>query len=333
MKNTNRFAILDSSDRSKIKVQYKQEDEKPQKNIKTKISKNKEKNNEIKKVQYKQEDEKSQKNIKIKISENQEKNNETIVLSKIEKLENIESNLQTNNILQNQKNNYVDFDKNRFEKIRKDFRKKYTEQKELYIENYKESTEIGNVLYLNSPWTVWVHKLDCKVWTEDSYTNIYIIDNIGSFWRFFNNFHMLDKIKNQFFIMRNKIKPIWEDNDNRNGGICSIKIDCFSKQGKIDVGIEIMICVCLLIMNETFVQNSEEINGISYSIKNRSVLIKVWVRNFCYKITDKLPIGLFSKLDTIMRNLDKSSLMKRDENKVSIRYTQIQPEDFPQFQN
>ena len=203
------------------------------------------------------------------------------------------------------------------------------EQKKLYIETFDNTNELGNNMFLNSPWTVWIHKADCQVWTEESYTNIYVVNSIGSFWRFFNNFHALDKVRNQFFIMRNKIKPIWEDNDNRNGGICSIKLDCFSRQGRIDIGVEIMMCVCLLVMNETLVQANEEINGISYSIKNRSVLIKLWCKNFNNKISEKLPIGLFSKLDTMMRNMDRDRGYGRKpptDNKLSIRYTQIKPE-------
>jgi len=200
--------------------------------------------------------------------------------------------------------------------------------KQLYIEEDwgTDDNLFGNKLYLNSSWTVWRHASDCDIWTEDSYTNIYVINSIGSFWRFFNNFHLLDKVKNQLFIMRGKIKPIWEDNDNRKGGICSIKLDCFNRQGKIDMGTDVMICICLLIMNETFLTNNSEINGISYSIKNKSVLIKIWCKNYNINVTEKLPISFFNKLDTILRGMDKHSFGKRPENKISIRYTQIQPE-------
>jgi hypothetical protein len=202
------------------------------------------------------------------------------------------------------------------------------ENKQLYIETLDNANSLGNNMFLNSPWTVWVHKSDCLTWTEDSYTNIYVINSLGSFWRFFNNFHLLDKVKNQLFIMRNKVKPIWEDNENRNGGICSIKLDCFSKQGKSDVGVVAMTAICLLIMNETFVQyNNEEINGISYSIKNRSVLIKIWCKNFSTKISEKIPLGFFNKLDATLNSLDKYSFdRKKGENKLSIRYSQIKPE-------
>ena len=55
--------------------------------------------------------------------------------------------------------------------------------------------------------------------------------------------------------MRNKIKPIWEDNNNRNGGICSLKIDCYDRNAKKDIGCEILTCLCILMMNESFNEN------------------------------------------------------------------------------
>ncbi len=231
-------------------------------------------------------------------------------------------------IKKNRQKKHLRFDrKDSMSKIDEEHHQEENENKQLYIETIDNANDLGNNMFLNSPWTVWVHKSDCQVWTEDSYTNIYVINSLGSFWRFFNNFHLLDKVRNQLFIMRNKVKPIWEDNENRNGGICSIKLDCYSKQGKSDIGVVAMTAICLLIMNETFVQHNEEINGISYSIKNRSVLIKVWCKNFNTKISEKIPLGFFNKLDTTLNSLDKYSYdRKKGENKLSIRYTQIKPE-------
>lgn len=211
--------------------------------------------------------------------------------------------------------------------------------------------ELGNNLFLNAPWTVWIHKSDCQTWTEESYTNIYVINSIGSFWRFFNNFHSIDKVKNQLFIMRNKIKPIWEDNENKNGGICSLKIDCYSRQIKSDIGIDVMICLCLMIMNETFISNTDqEINGLSYTVKNKSVLIKLWCKNFSSKINDRIPKCFFNKLESMLASMSRSVSYssnysyhtnhtnhsghsghsshsnRHNENKLSIRYTEIKPE-------
>ncbi len=207
--------------------------------------------------------------------------------------------------------------------------------KQLYIETKTSSQDFGNNMFLHCPWTVWIHKEGCvdkdgkPDWSEKSYTNVYEIDSIGKFWRFFNNFHLFDKKENQFFIMRKKIKPIWEDNENRKGGICSIKFESFTRPGKIDVGTEMMTSICLLIMNETFLLNNEEINGVSYAVKNRSVFIKIWSKNYTTNMPDKIPTSLMIKFDTVLRNLDRSShySKQKPENRISIQYKSIKPED------
>jgi hypothetical protein len=201
------------------------------------------------------------------------------------------------------------------------------EDKVLYIKNtFDSEKDIGNLSFLNAQWNVWSHSHECQTWTEESYKNIYMIDSIGSFWRFFNNFHLIDKVSNQLFIMRNQIKPIWEDNENKKGGICSIKIDCPSRQGRVDTGSIIMTICCFLVMNETFIPSNNEINGISYSIKNRSVLIKLWTKNGSNNIINKLPITLLDKISQYIKNNERSNFNNKNENKISLRFMQIQPE-------
>lgn len=185
----------------------------------------------------------------------------------------------------------------------------------------------GDKMFLASPWKVWTHRADSLDWTESSYINIFTVDSIGTMWRFLNNFHLLDKHTNQIFIMRNQIKPMWEHNENRCGGICSIKLDCYSRQGKMDIGSEVMICLCLLIMNETLIQNNSEINGISYSIKNKCVLIKLWYKDFKTNITDKLPLSFFNRLDVVIRGASKTTYAgKKTDKMISIQCKPIKPE-------
>lgn len=199
--------------------------------------------------------------------------------------------------------------------------------KQLYLENNLNiNNDIGNNLFLSSNWTVWCHRSDCPSWTKESYINIYTINSIGSFWRFFNNFHLFDKLNNQFFIMRDQIYPIWEDNNNRLGGIYSIKIDCYSRT-KSDIGSEVMTSLCLLMMNETLVPDGGEINGISYSNKTRnSTLIKIWYKDCKYNINNSLPVSFFEKLNSIVRSNNKLNYNKKMENRVTTQIKAIKPE-------
>ncbi len=217
----------------------------------------------------------------------------------------------------------------RHERHRSDIRydEKVLEHKQIYDENTDYAYgNIGNELKLNSQWTVWVHKFDNSDWTLHSYQKRYIINSIGSFWRFFNNFQFYDCYKNQLFIMRGEIAPIWEDVNNKFGGICSIKVDSTQRGFKTDISTEIFITTCMLIMNETFIANNEDINGISYNVKKRGILIKIWTKTYHKddKFINELPKTLINKFNSELQKQLNGIL--GDNYKMSIQYKQIKPE-------
>jgi hypothetical protein len=233
----------------------------------------------------------------------------------------IKKESETNETKNIKENNLNDLKKSLFGD---DSESKQMEDTENLDSDQNENTNdvYGKNSYLNSQWTVWVHRNDCDDWTVDSYKNIHLIDSIGTFWEFFNNFHKINKEENQYFIMRNKIKPIWEDNNNRSGGICSLKMDCYDRNNKKDIGSEFLLCLCVLMMNESFMQDNQEINGISYAVKNRSIYIKIWTKDYSNNIVDKLPKNLINKFNSVIRSI----MFKKFENYISIRYKPIKPE-------
>ena len=180
---------------------------------------------------------------------------------------------------------------------------KLLENKEIYDEN-KTYGNLGDDKKLNSYWTVWVHRTSCNDWKITGYQKIYVINSIGSFWRFFNNFQMLNTYQNNIFIMREEIAPIWEDVNNKFGGICSLKIDSTQRGLKTDLSVEIFTIMSMLIMNETFISNNKTINGISFAIKKRSSLLKIWTKTYDETIDfiKQLPVPLINKFNIEMQN-------------------------------
>lgn len=222
-------------------------------------------------------------------------------------------------------NNISDIN-DRQEKIDSVFRdEKLLENKVIYDDSV-DYGDIGNDKKLNSYWTVWVHRLNCTDWTITGYQKIYVINSIGSFWRFFNNFQLINTYTNQIFIMREEIAPIWEDVNNKFGGICSIKIDSIQRGMKTDLSTESFATICMLIMNETLVQNNKNINGISYSVKKRASLVKIWTKTYdeSKDFTKELPVTLINKFNQELQRQSKSVL--NNDGKISIQYKQIKPE-------
>jgi hypothetical protein len=204
------------------------------------------------------------------------------------------------------------------------YKKKIIHEKLLFEKN--EDIDYGDHLYLSSRWDVWCHKKSLTDWSKDSYDHIYQITSIGTFFRFFNNFNNLDKINNDFFIMRDKILPIWEDNSNRNGGICSILLNStYDKKNKSDIGSEVALSICMLIMNGLLIKNNDKINGISYSVRARStVLIKIWYNDFNFDIFHQLPLSFFEFFE---KKINSNFRAESGGKHISIQCTKIKPEN------
>lgn len=132
------------------------------------------------------------------------------------------------------------------------------------------------------------HHNEDKSWDYISYYNITTLN----YWKDVSSFlSTLNTVKGEcsltdfdIFVMKNEISPMWEDNENRNGSICSIKIDSL-----ID-GYEIFRVLLINICNNTLLYFSTEtwntINGISFSSKkidnikdeNYCVIVKLWFK-------------------------------------------------------
>lgn len=166
----------------------------------------------------------------------------------------------------------------------------YTNTKNLTEAIYSDTTDAsdneGDSMILNTPWRLWIHdnfvgprNAENKDWSVDSYMAGPKIVTVSDMLKLMHDYESLDKNIAQYFLMRNEIKPIWEDVNNKNGLITSIKINTGNRNGGVNIGSMIYKILSVLTLNESLVKNNEDINGICYSTKNRSVLIKIWVKN------------------------------------------------------
>ena len=74
------------------------------------------------------------------------------------------------------------------------------------------------------------------------------------------------------FLMKNNIKPLWEDNENINGGSFSYKL---SNKIVISIWKELSF----LLIGETLIKNnSNQVNGITISQKKNFCIIKIWLK-------------------------------------------------------
>lgn len=128
--------------------------------------------------------------------------------------------------------------------------------------------------YLNDVWSLYFHDPYDMNWEANSYKFITTISSIDDYINVFKSFNDL-WTRGMFFIMREHITPRWEDDNNKNGGCFSLKIN------KEDV-IEKLFEITSLIIGETLGKNdliSTNINGISISPKKNYYIIRIWIKS------------------------------------------------------
>lgn len=146
---------------------------------------------------------------------------------------------------------------------------------------------------LENKWSLWFHKINDHNYNLDSYINIHDIEYIEYLivlYRKLNNFSA-----GMFFLMKENIKPMWEDEKNLNGGFWSFKIL------KKNIN-QVWYKLSLAIINNSVFKNIETnnfVNGISLSPKINNCIIKIW---FSKKYND---INIFD-IDFLNKQLDNS---------------------------
>ena len=128
---------------------------------------------------------------------------------------------------------------------------------------------------LSSKWTLWAHLPHDTDWSIKSYKKIYTFEYVEEAIAITETLPEI-LVKNcMLFIMRDGIKPIWEDPKNRNGGCFSYKI---SNKDVHSVWKELTyVMVGNTISKQTSFVNS--VSGITISPKKNFCIIKLWMSN------------------------------------------------------
>lgn len=123
-------------------------------------------------------------------------------------------------------------------------------------------------------WTLWAHLPQDPDWTLESYKKVATIKTLENAVSLME--HMpLNMVDNcMLFVMREGIKPLWEDPQNRNGGYFSYKISNKTVH-------RIWKRLFYTLIGGTIGTRAEFVNGvtgITISPKKNFCVVKIWTR-------------------------------------------------------
>lgn len=224
------------------------------------------------------------------------------------------NNNQNNNYNNNNNNNYNNVPTNNGEFIKVVNKKK--DNKTLVECKFKDIEDNLENIKMDNYFKVLAHHNDDKSWDFNSYYNVCCLKTWGDMGTFFNSILTAKGECNytdfDLFVMKNEISPMWEDKENRNGSICSIKIDSLVDGNEIFKNLVIHMGNNTLLKFNPSTWNT--VNGISFSSKKLDntaetycIIVKIWfkINILNYPSIDKL------LNDDINKQIDKYSIKNK----------------------
>lgn len=126
---------------------------------------------------------------------------------------------------------------------------------------------------LSDKWTLWAHLPHNTDWSIDSYIKIYTFKTVEETVTVIETLPPIMVENCMLFLMREGIKPTWEDPKNRNGG-------CFSYKVSNKNVYKAWKDLCYVVVGDTISKNASFVNnltGITISPKKNFCVIKIWM--------------------------------------------------------
>jgi hypothetical protein len=143
--------------------------------------------------------------------------------------------------------------------------------------------------FINDIWNIYFHDPYDTNWNTSSYIRIGNVSSTQEFW--LHHHQLKNKIsQGMFFIMREYVFPMWDAEENLNGGCLSMKI---LKENMPVVWEELSI----KLLGETLLKEEHRskwnlVNGISTSPKKHFCIVKIWLKDDSLNTKDFFDLSL-----------------------------------------
>nr|QBH73393.1 eukaryotic translation initiation factor 4e [Encarsia formosa] len=128
---------------------------------------------------------------------------------------------------------------------------------------------------LQNIWTLWYYEPDKSKSWEESQREITSFDTAEDFWSLYNHIKQASELRSgcDYSMFKQGIRPMWEDDANKNGGRWLINLDKRQRTTDLDnYWLEILLCM----IGEGFNEYSSDVCGAVVNIRPRVDKIAVW---------------------------------------------------------
>lgn len=142
-----------------------------------------------------------------------------------------------------------------------------------------EEFEFVDLHSLENKWTLWMHRPQDSNWSSQSYIKIMDVDTVEELYALTMFLEELFIKNTMLFLMKNDIRPEWEDPKNCNGGSFSFKV---RNEHAVHIWQQLSFGVSagFISSNPTFV---DMITGITLSPKKGTCIVKIWMENSTFQ--------------------------------------------------
>jgi len=127
---------------------------------------------------------------------------------------------------------------------------------------------------LHNMWKFWYFENNKERNWEDNLRVVSPFTTVEDFWSVYNHIKSASEIRNgcSYFVFKDGLKPMWEDEGNRHGGRWLINFDRRQRNQLDDKWLEVLLCL----IGEAFDEDGDDICGAVVDIRGKVDKISVW---------------------------------------------------------
>ncbi|XP_015123846.1 eukaryotic translation initiation factor 4E-1A isoform X1 [Diachasma alloeum] len=128
---------------------------------------------------------------------------------------------------------------------------------------------------LQNTWTFWYYAPDRQKTWEESQREISSFDTVEDFWALYNHIILASELKQgcDYSMFKKGIRPMWEDDANKQGGRWLMQLDKKQRSCDLDrLWLEILLCM----IGEAFDDYSDDVCGAVVNIRTKGDKLAAW---------------------------------------------------------